>query len=294
LRYIDLSLILGDPHARPAIEAAERARADVSAEPDPVRRKELVARHQPTWVAFREHFERIYGEKCWYTESVNAGNDDDVDHFRPKGRVQEDDTHGGYWWEALNWRNLRLSCPRANRLRRNAEAGETHGKGDHFPLIDDAERWRDPALPCRERPLLLDPTKPRDPTFITFDINGKVALAPRYENDAVARARFIASRKYLHLDWRSIRGQRQLLHADIVKRIDDGVMARQALGRGDPGARDSLDRIIGSLIALTDDRQPYSKAAQAYIRRYRFHDWIEDEVLPHILPTEPAIDGLAA
>jgi uncharacterized protein (TIGR02646 family) len=294
MRYINLALMIGDLAARPAMDGAERARAEILAEPDPDRRRILIETNHDKWVAFRAHFERIYGEKCWYTECVNPGTDDDVDHYRPKGRVQEDKTHGGYWWEALNWRNFRLSCHRANRLRENPETGDTHGKGDHFPLLDPDRRWRDPALACHEQPLLLDPTKPRDPSYLTFDINGKVALAPRYENDPEAKQKFEKSRVYLHLDWPSIKQQRQTLHAAIVQRVDEGNTAKAALSRGEVGARDWLDRVVGGLINLTDAGQPYSRAAQAYIRHYRFHDWVEDEVLPHILPTEAAIDGAQA
>ncbi|RWX74857.1 hypothetical protein EPK99_23490 [Neorhizobium lilium] len=294
MRYINLNLLVGDPDAAPALAAAEQARLEILAELDPVRRRELVDGHREKWVAFRTHFERIYGEKCWYTECVNPGTDDDIDHFRPKGRIQEDRLHGGYWWEALHWRNFRLSCHRANRLRENPETGNTHGKGDHFPLLDPEQRWRDPSAACHELPLLLDPIRAGDAAYVTYDISGKVALSPRYENDEIAKKRFEASRVYLHLDWPSIKGQRQMLYADITRRVDDGNAAAAGIGRGEVGSRDWLDRVIGGLIDLTQPRQPYSRAAQAYIRRYRFHDWVEREVLPHIVNADAAVDGAAA
>ena len=294
MRYINLNLMVGDPEAAPAIEAARQACAEILAEPDPAERKTLIERYQPRWVAFRAHFERVYGEKCWYTECVNPGTDDDIDHYRPKGRINEDKEHGGYWWEALNWRNFRLSCHRANRLRENPETGDTHGKGDHFPLLEPADRWRDPNLVCHERPLLFDPVSAADTAFLTFEINGKVALSPRFANDDVAKRRFQASRVYLHLDWPTIKQQRQMLYIDITRRIDDGNAADASLERGEPGARDRLDRIVGGLIHLTQSNQPYSRAAQAYIRYYRFHAWVEREVLPHIVNADPAVVGAAA
>jgi hypothetical protein len=294
MRYINLNLLIGDPAAAPVIAAAERARAEILSEPDPVRRRELIERHRDKWVAFRAHFERVYGEKCWYTESINPGTDDDIDHYRPKGRIEEDKEHGGYWWEALNWRNFRLSCHRANRLRENPETGETHGKGDHFPLIDPAQRWRNPASTCNERPLLLDPVRASDASSLTFDINGRVALSPRFEDDEAAKQRFEASRVYLHLDWPSIKGQRQMLYIDITRRVDDGNAAAASLTRGEAGARDWLDRVVGGLIELAQHHQPYSRAAQAYIRQYRFRLWVEQEVLPHIVQADPAVEGAAA
>jgi hypothetical protein len=294
MRYINLNLIVGDPEAAHAIEAAEQARAEILAELDPVRRETLIERNRGRWVAFRAHFERIYGEKCWYTECINPGTDDDIDHYRPKGRIDEDKEHGGYWWEAMNWRNFRLSCHRANRLRENPETGDTHGKGDHFPILDPAERWCDPNAACHEHPLLLDPISAADAAFLTFDINGKVALSPRFATDEVAKLRFQASRVYLHLDWPTIKNQRQRLYADITRRVDDGNAAGASLDRSEPGARDRLDRVVGGLIELTQPHQPYSRAAQAYIRYYRFHAWVEREVLPHVVNADPAVVGAAA
>lgn len=294
MRYINLNLMVGDPEAAPAIEAAEQAKAEILAEPDPARREALIERYRTRWVAFRTHFERVYGEKCWYTECVNPGTDDDIDHYRPKGRINEDQEHSGYWWEALNWRNFRLSCHRANRLRENPETGDTHGKGDHFPLLDPDRRWHDPNSACHERPLLFDPVSPADAAFLTFDINGKVALPSRFANDEVAKLRFNASRVHLHLDWPSIRKQRQMLYADITRRVDDGNAAQTSLERGELGARDRLDRVISGLIELTQSHQPYSRAAQAYIRYFRFQEWVEREVLPHIVNADPAVIGAAA
>ena len=294
MRYINLNLMIGDPNAAPAIQAAEEAYAEIRAEPDPARRQALIERYRGRWVAFRAHFERVYGEKCWYTECVNPGTDDDIDHYRPKGRIDEDRGHGGYWWEALNWRNFRLSCHRANRLRENPDTGDTHGKGDHFPLLNPEQRWRDPDAACNERPMLFDPVSAADAAFLTFDINGKVALSPRFGNDEVAKRRFEASRMHLHLEWPSIRRQRQMLYTEITRRVDDGNAAAVGVERGEPGARDQLNRVVGSLIDMTQPHQPYSRAAQAYIRHHRFRAWVEREVLPHIINADPAVNEAAA
>ncbi len=48
----------------------------------------------------------------------------DVEHFRPKGKVEEDADHGGYWWLAYDLNNYLLSCSLCNRVR----------KRDRFPL----------------------------------------------------------------------------------------------------------------------------------------------------------------
>lgn len=283
MRFIDLDLLVGDPAVQPLIERAETAKANILDAQDMETRKELIKSHQKDWVAFRPHFERIFGAKCWYTECKNSGTDDDIDHFRPKGRLAEDTEHEGYWWEALNWRNFRLSCHRANRLRANPDSGKTHGKGDHFPISIDQNRCRRPGDDiCHERPMLLDPIDPADPPLLSFDPDGRVALSPLYEGDAEAARRIEDSRIYLHLDWPAFTEDRQRLYAAVYTKVLDGDRADERLSRGDQAAKDLLKITARDLIRLAGDLQPYSRAAQAYILRFRDRDWIKRIVLPHI------------
>ena len=163
MRFIDLNLVIAWPELQALRDAAEAARVAVSAIDDADTRRDFIRRHHAVWTGFRPLFESVFGAKCWYTESANPGTDDDIDHFRPKGAIAEREDHGGYWWEAFNWMNLRLSCHRANRLRVNPETGTTHGKGNHFPLLTEDERWMTQqsrimsALPCLIQPIPLIP-----------------------------------------------------------------------------------------------------------------------------------------
>ena len=103
----------------------------------------------------------IYRDKCAYCEcKVDAGAFLQVDHFRPKRSVKEDDGHGGYYWLAYEWSNLILCCPKCN--------GE---KSTHFPVRGrrvappqtdlartDRMQWRaDSKNFIDEDPLLLHP-----------------------------------------------------------------------------------------------------------------------------------------
>jgi hypothetical protein len=283
VRYIDLDLLVGLPEVQPLIDAAEEARETILNAPNKEIRKQLIEEHRQNWVAFRPHFERIFGSKCWYTECKNPGTDDDVDHYRPKGRLAEDPQHGGYWWEALNWRNFRLSCHRANRLRENPETGKTHGKGDHFPLLYETDRCRHPNDDlCRERPTLLDPTDPSDPPLLTFDPDGNVALSPYYKDDAEAARRVEDSRLYLHLDWPAFREERQALYTTVYTKVLDGDQADRRFARNETGAKETLKAIARDLIRLAGERQPYSRAAQAYILRFRDREWVKKFVLSYI------------
>ena len=280
MRYINRESILADfPEL---VDAAEQARHEILREPDPTRRQEVIANNRDKWVAFRTAFSQLSHRKCWYTECMNPGTDDDIDHYRPKGRVAEDDEHGGYWWEALNWRNFRLSCHRANRLRENPDTGETYGKGDHFPLLNEGERCRAPGDDLnRERPLLLDPCDPFDPPLLTFDIDGSAALAPEYQSDAEADRRVQETRRYLHLDWPAIKEARQQLYRDIRTKVSDGEGQEKRYLSGELGGREALKATARDLIELAREDKPYSVAAKAYIARFRHIPWVNRAVLPH-------------
>ena len=127
------------------IDEADAAQAEIDAEPAPKKRRKLIKKHQDKWVAFRDAFAELSHHKCWYTESLSPGADWDVDHFRPKNRLQDEKTHGGYYWEALKWKNFRLSCHRSNRLRTNPHTNQVDGKSDRFPLLNPADRAWAPA-----------------------------------------------------------------------------------------------------------------------------------------------------
>ncbi|HEU0249095.1 MAG TPA: hypothetical protein VFR48_00070 [Solirubrobacteraceae bacterium] len=287
MRFIDLDLVLSDPQAQTLIETAEAVRVELLAEPDPAKRRELMRAKRAAWADFRALFERTYGVKCWYTESKNPGTDDDIDHYRPQGGVTEAPDHGGYWWEAFNWKNLRLSCHRANRRRGNPDTGTVLGKGNHFPLLNEDHRCCSPDRYCHEQPALLDPTDPEDPPHLTFDIDGRVALAPTHESSDTARRRVEASRDYLHLDWPAFVDDRRALYVLIYGHVLDGDRAEIAKRQGEAAAGETLKAVIRELIRLARAEQPYSRAAAAYIRRFRDRAWIERAVLPH-LPEIPA------
>jgi len=282
MRFIDLDALIGRRETQPLIDAAEAARQAISAAPDAAARKVLIAASRDRWVAFRPEMQKIFGDKCWYTESRNPGTDDDIDHYRPKGRIADRRGHGGYWWEALHWRNFRLSCHRANRLRRNPDTDETHGKGDRFPLLAEQDRWMTPVDICNERPTLLDPTDPADPPILTFDTDGRVALSPLHAGDPDAAKRVEDSRIYLHLDWPQFVTDRRDLYADILLKVTDGDNADLGMSRGEATARNALKAVSRDLIRLTRDNEPYSRAATAYILRFRDREWVKKNVIPHI------------
>jgi uncharacterized protein (TIGR02646 family) len=280
VRYIDIESLRELPEAAALISALERVEQEVAAENDPVARLKLINRRRKHWRRFRDLLEKSdVKRKCWYTESKNPGTDDDVDHYRPKGKIEERPDHPGYWWEAFRWRNYRLSCHISNRLKRSEEADAALGKGSHFPIHDEAMRWMNPASPCTESPTLLDPTDPSDPQLLTFLSNGRIDLHPAFDLDGTARARVESSRQLLHLDWEDFVEERSSLFARVTALVEEGDAADASDG---PTAGETLKRVSIKLIRLTKPDRTYSAAAIAYIRMYRLHPWVKRFVMPHM------------
>src|SRR5207248_877805 len=101
--------------------------------------------------------------------------DKHVDHFRPKNSLSKEDSpnHPGYWWLAFCLANYRYSCTFCNSRRTDSASGSAGGKGDRFPIRDEAKRCQSQTDPLiREEPALLDPTVPGDPLLLWFDQDG--------------------------------------------------------------------------------------------------------------------------
>jgi hypothetical protein len=127
----------------------------------------------------------------------------DVEHFRPKGAVKDDDEHPGYWWLAMAWDNLLPSCIDCNRKRNqitpNGDISQVAllettlefnnsmrvgaGKKDSFPLAEGGVRGRASGdRLADERALLLNPCEeePDDHLRYVFSTDHSVSfVVPR-------------------------------------------------------------------------------------------------------------------
>lgn len=278
MRLIDLEAIR--PNIRHEIEALDEVKDEVLEEADPEKRRALIHKYAGRWRAVREAFEAASDRKCWYAECRSEGADNDIDHYRPKGRVAEEESHPGYYWLAFEWTNLRLSCQRANRPRRNPECGETGGKGDHFPLVYPDHRAFGPSDDLsREVPSIVDPTNPVDVAMLTFGRSGELELVPERRGEPVAEAKLEASRRHLHLDWPGFREERLELYNQIELRVRHGeALAPQEYSGAHPPEAAFLD-ICRYLVKRTRPDQEYSKAARAYLEMFRDLWWIREIVL---------------
>ena len=97
----------------------------------------------------KESLIKLFKGKCAYCEStflhVYSG---DVEHFRPKGEIEEATPHKkpGYYWLAADWDNLLLSCRNCNQKLSHSIYGtgnkKTMGKMNQFPLSDSSKYVR--------------------------------------------------------------------------------------------------------------------------------------------------------
>jgi len=90
----------------------------------------------------------MFHGKCAYCESkITAIYNGDIEHFRPKGKIQTaNPSRPGYFWLASEWKNLLLACPFCNQtntheFRNGNEIEEAvFGKLDQFPLDTETHR----------------------------------------------------------------------------------------------------------------------------------------------------------
>jgi len=278
MRFIDLEAIL--PKIRNLLADLQVAKDAALAEPNAKRRARIIEDNQQRWTALRQAFEEASFDKCWYTECKSPGADNDIDHFRPKGRVREDRTHPGYYWLAFDWKNMRLSCQRANRPRIAPGAHVAGGKATHFPLLPTGIRARalgdDLAL---EHPALLDPTEPGDPVLLTFRSNGEIDVSPEFRENAVAVAKVEASRLGLHLNWPKFVEGRLTLYNLVERAVERGRREAPVDFEGWPMAGEAFKDAIRDLKAYMDPRAEYSAAAKVYVESFRNVWWVNDVVL---------------
>lgn len=214
------------------------------------------------WRSFYNNLPSGLTRKCWYCEAEEIRSDMPVDHFRPKGKVEESDLHEGYWWLAFDWENYRCACTFCNSKR---NFGETQGgKGFRFPIFNEGSRATSSADNYRdEQPAILDPCNPDDDRLIWFDLDG-VPEPIDGANDEQAQ-KVHNSAEIFHLCETRICRKRNKIRLDVKRYVDD-------LSSSNPrtvlSAKNSLRRMIR-------DTEMLSRAALVYLSQHRQIDAVE-------------------
>ena len=107
--------------------------------------------------------EAQHGKCCYCERKFGATSYGAVEHFRPKGAVQQSKGSAklvpGYYWLAFEWNNLLVSCEKCN----------TSYKGSLFPIEDPNARARTHKDDvCVERSLFVDPSRENPREHIQF------------------------------------------------------------------------------------------------------------------------------
>lgn len=148
------------------------------------------------WTKHKVAFEKLSHHKCWFSEAFATVSDFQIEHFRPKKRVQlirnkdnyveartvADDE--GYWWLSFELDNFRLAGSKPNQF-----------KGSYFPLESGSrigtslsDSWK------LEKPMFIDPCKKEDVDLITYD-----GVEPKEANPDVNSIEHIRARISINL-----------------------------------------------------------------------------------------------
>lgn len=245
------------------LNAAWRKRASdaltsISAAASQADRKKILKKESSAKI-WRDYYDLLPAnlkKKCWYCEAEEIRSDMPVDHFRPKGNVEDDNAHEGYWWLAFDWENYRCACTFCNS-RRNIE--ETKGgKGCRFPLVNPEGRAYLPTNPiAEEAPDLLDPFEQDDEKLLWFDDDGYPE--PRHESTEDEERKVSNSIDIFHLHETKI----------VRKRNDIRIKIDRQIEKLKNGSVSEARRAKTELKKMVRDTEMLSRAAIVYLRSYR-------------------------
>ena len=252
MRFIDMSrLHLPNGWLEKAAEAKRKVKS----------REKTINDQSSVWSELKNDLANLSHQKCWYCECIQSRSDNAVDHFRPKSL---------YPWLAFDYRNYRYVCTFCNSKRKNPTTGETEGKGDDFPLVDETKRAKTETDNLNlEQPILLDPCKTNDVKLLDFRDDG--TPCPRYESDPVKKERVEKTIKLYHLDHPSLVEKRRILAFEISKKIEE---IEDFLSRN-PG-QDPSESLLEDLQNFLNERSELTAFARRIIMGRRDLEWVED------------------
>lgn len=228
------------------------------------------------------------GNKCWYSEVKLEGQDPNVDHFRPKGRIQEVDANLqktgvvsiGYWWLAFEFANYRLAAMHANQRR--VDADTEGGKWDFFPIRGNRTPEGTVHGAIVEDILALDPCSKTDVALMWFDPDGRPCgpQGKRKANDADKR-RIDATIWLYHLDKTEIQASRRQhvdgINNDLRNANADFVLWARDSGSPNIQARNGFDQKLGDIRAKLADDAVFAGAKRCAVRiAMAQFEWIEE------------------
>jgi uncharacterized protein (TIGR02646 family) len=215
-----------------------------------------------------------YGKCCFCECKLSHAQFGDVEHFRPKGRAQQDAAvtpTSGYYWLAYAWDNLYLSCEVCNRRH----------KRDLFPLLNPDRRvvshHRSLELEA-EQPVFIDPGREDPAAFIEFRREFAAPVAGARRGGATINA--------LQLNRPALRDRRRERRQQLMA---CAIVVTKAI-EIDPstGARKEAIYVLNIIIAAATDQGEYSSMTRSLLRQIA--PWRRD----WRAPAEALLDELRA
>lgn len=241
------------------------------------------------WRELYPALSKLSGHKCWYSEAPENSSEWEIEHYRPKAESKGEDgvviREDGYWWLSYSWSNFRLAGSLVNKLRKERfdKGEEVYGKGNFFPLEDIAKVAMPEDADCEgERPLLIDPFRPKDVTLISFDSNGEPYPTYNEDDNKLYNKKAVLSIKYYGLMHTPLnRGRSKIwsncelvvskAHNYIKNNIDD------------PIKRDEkIDECFLQLAKYTRQSEPYTMVVRNFVKeklKDKNYNWLSDVVM---------------
>lgn len=233
----------------------------------------------------------LFHGKCAYCESkYEAVQPVDVEHYRPKGQIEDSPNHPGYWWLAMCWENLLPSCIDCNRRRGQTTAVEgmslqelehayqtgnssASGKKDAFPTQNAVWVLAEQNPDAIEQPLLIDPTRTDPSHHIRWPVDQELSVAvpvgvsPSRQGEASIH---VYGLNRIGLTEARTKVLRELkVRAERVRAILD---LTADPGLSEPARQDLItiaQTLVEDIAAYTQPHQPYSALAAAFFEAFQ-------------------------
>lgn len=239
----------------------------------------------------KQALRNLFHGKCAYCESLFAGTQPpDIEHYRPKGGIEESKPHPGYWWLAMAWTNLLPSCIDCNRRRGQVVAtadmsladlqaalsalgaAEPMGKQNAFPTLDNAWAQAEGDPESCEQPALIDPTRTDPAEHLSWPEAELPVVVPQQNPAGQQCPRAVASIDIYALNRLGLVQARaevlRTLHVQLEAVRHFMEAAEEAAPANKTKAYDRLDQAVAGLRTFREAQRPYSAMAQAVIERF--------------------------
>jgi len=225
-----------------------------------------------TWTEHKPAFEKMSHKKCWFSEAYATVSDFQIEHFRPKKKIDlvrsKDDYQekrtvadtNGYWWLSYELENFRLAGGKPNQI-----------KGNYFPLETNSlvarqldNSWR------REVSILLDPCVQSDTALITYD-----GVEPKEANPNPASLEHIRARvsiKVYGLKIDKLKNARARVHEEAKNYYSNALPNWNAMNANQglnqvayDLAKENFDRSCMNLVFMLKPNKEFTRMVLAFL-----------------------------